>query len=291
MLAACAAAVTLAAPAHAAPVVTIGDVSVAEGNSNATKASFPVTVDGMTGPLTLAIATRPGSALAMDDFTPRLSVLTVPDLGGPNTNYRFDVPITGDLVFEPTETFTVAYRIIAPGEVPPTPGQPGVGATPDFAGEPVAATGTIVDDDAPFTQPAATPAPPPVTPAAAPAPAPAVTPTPKPVVKADAKPAITTVAKLPSTKRCASRRKFRIRLRSPKGTKIKSATVTVRGRTVATRKGRRVTAPIDLRGLPKGRVKVSIRVVLRNGEVVRGSRTYRTCVPKQRRAGKKSPKV
>ncbi|MGK2939880.1 MAG: hypothetical protein ACSLFR_19085, partial [Solirubrobacteraceae bacterium] len=97
------------------------------------------------------------------------------------------------------------------------------------------------------------------------------------------------VATLPSTKRCVSRRRFRIRLRSPKGAKIASATVKLRGKTVATRRGTRVTAPIDLRGLPKGTFTVSISVVLIDGRVITGSRTYRTCAPKNSAA--RAPKV
>lgn len=259
-----------------APTVTIGDATVTEGNAPGAKLSFPITVDGPPGFVTLAVATRPDSALAHDDFTPRLAVFTVQLTIGPNASYRFEVPVTADLVPEPTETLTVAYRVIAPGEV--TPGQPGVGATPDLAAEPAAATGTILDDDAPAS-----------TPSAGPPPAPPSAPPPAPTVAASSRPTLTQVAALPSAKQCVSRRRFRIRLRSPKGARIASATVRLRGRTVATRRGTRVTAPIDLRGLPKGRFTVAIRVVLDDGRVISGTRTYRTCAPK--RAGGSAPKV
>jgi hypothetical protein len=89
------------------------------------------------------------------------------------------------------------------------------------------------------------------------------------------------VATLPSTKRCVSRRKFRIRLRHPSGTRIKSATVKLGGRTVATRRGSRVTAPVDLRGLPKGTVKLSLTITLADGRKVSGTRRYRTCAAKR----------
>lgn len=280
-VAAFAATAMLAAPAHAqdpAPTITIGDAVATETDGPGTELSFPITADNFTGSITLAVATRAETALAPDDFASRLTVFTIPALVGPNTNYRFNVQLTGDQVFEPTETLKVAYRVIPPGEVPPVSGQPGVGATPDLASEPVAATGTILDDDTPASAPAAGPAP-------APKPAP---PAPAPVAAAS-KPSLTSVATLPSTKQCVSRRKFRIRLRSPKDGKIASATVKLRGKTVATRKGKRVTAPIDLRGLPKGTFTVSIRVVLTDGRVVTGSRTYRTCAPKQSAA--QAPKV
>lgn len=280
-VAAFAATAMLAAPAHAqdpAPTITIGDATVTETDGPGTELSFPITADGFTGSITLAVATRADTALAPDDFTPRLTVFTIPSLGGPNTNYRFNVQIAADQVFEPTETLKVAYRVIPAGEVPPVSGQPGVGTTPDLAAEPVAATGTILDDDTPASGPAAGPAP-------APKPAPPAS----PPVAAASKPSLKNVATLPSTKQCVSRRKFRIRLRSPKGAKIASATVKLRGKTVATRKGKRVTAPIDLRGLPKGTFTVSINVVLTDGRVVTGSRTYRTCAPKKSAA--KTPKV
>lgn len=90
-------------------------------------------------------------------------------------------------------------------------------------------------------------------------------------------PAASEVASLPSTRRCASRRHFRIRLRHPGGARIRAAAVYVNGRRVATRSGRRTTARIDLRGLPRGRFTVRIRVALVDGRVVRETRVYRTC--------------
>lgn len=265
-----------AAPARADTQVTIGDATVAEAGF---KLSFPLTVTSDAPSVTIAVATRPDSAIAPDDFTARLAVFTIPTNGGTNTAYRLEIPVTDDKVFEPTETMTVAYRVIPTGEVPPVPGTPGVGATPDLAAEPTAATGTITDDDAPATKPGASTPPPPTAP-------PATTQTP---VSAASKPSLTSVAKLPSAKQCVSRRNFQIRLRSPKGAKIASATVKVRGKTVAARKGKRVTAPIDLRGLPKGRFKVSITVTLADGRIITGSRTYRTCAAKKKSPS--SPKV
>ena len=87
---------------------------------------------------------------------------------------------------------------------------------------------------------------------------------------------------LPSARQCVSRRNFRIRLRQPKGFKLKSATVSLNGKRVATRSGKRVTAPVDLRGLPKGRFTVKISVTLTDGRKVSSTRKYRTCAPKRR---------
>jgi hypothetical protein len=82
---------------------------------------------------------------------------------------------------------------------------------------------------------------------------------------------------LPARRSCGSRRRFRIRLRVPARLHPVSATVTVDGRRVAVRRGRRLTAPVDLRGLPRGRFTVRVAVRLRSGRVVRETRRYRTC--------------
>ena len=86
---------------------------------------------------------------------------------------------------------------------------------------------------------------------------------------------------------CTSRRLVQIRLRAPRGVKFRSATITLNGKRIATRHGKRITAPVDLRGLAKGTYKVVIRAVTTKGRVVRGTRTYHTCVgPRPHRAPK-----
>jgi hypothetical protein len=79
-----------------------------------------------------------------------------------------------------------------------------------------------------------------------------------------------------------SRRNFRIRLRQPGGIRIARATVSVNGRTVRTVTGVRVTAPVDLRNLPKGRFTVRVSIVTSDGRRVSDTRRYRTCAPKRR---------
>ena len=96
------------------------------------------------------------------------------------------------------------------------------------------------------------------------------------------KPTLNAVVVLPSTRRCVSRRRFRIRLRHPRGARVASAVVRVNGKKVATRRGRRITAPVNLRGLPKGRFAVKITVKLADGRTVSGTRRYRTCTPKKK---------
>lgn len=120
---------------------------------------------------------------------------------------------------------------------------------------------------------------------AAPVPPPAVLAPPAPAVPVvQASPAnlvLADVATLPSNKRCVSRRRFRIRLREPKGDRITSARVSVNGKLVKTVRGVRLTAPVDLRSLPKGRFSVRIEVVTSTGRKIRGTRRYRTCAPKR----------
>jgi hypothetical protein len=93
--------------------------------------------------------------------------------------------------------------------------------------------------------------------------------------------AIGQLATLPSTKACVSRRRFRIRLRTIAGAKTVSAQIKLGSKTVRTVRGRALSLPIDLRGLPKGRFKVTITLTDDAGARRAGTRTYRTCVPKR----------
>jgi hypothetical protein len=86
----------------------------------------------------------------------------------------------------------------------------------------------------------------------------------------------------PSNRRCLSKRRFRIRIRERRGIRIEQVIVFVNRRRVATRRGRRVTAPVDLRGLPKGRYTVNITVITTDGRIIQGKRRYRTCAPRRR---------
>jgi hypothetical protein len=82
---------------------------------------------------------------------------------------------------------------------------------------------------------------------------------------------------LPSAKRCVSRRSFRIRVRAPRGQRLRSARVSVAGRRTRVLRGKRLRAVVDLRGLPAGRVVVRIRAVTTRGRRITATRTYRTC--------------
>ena len=89
--------------------------------------------------------------------------------------------------------------------------------------------------------------------------------------------------KLPSTRKCVSRRHFPIHLRAPRKLGIETAVVFVNGKRAKTVRNISVKADVDLRGLPKGRFTVKVTLVLSNGKVLVSSRQYRTCVPKRKR--------
>ena len=135
--------------------------------------------------------------------------------------------------------------------------------------------------------PTPTPTPTPVV-TAMPSPTPVASPipTPRPRVRPAATPPLfgssNAVVKLPTTRRCASRRHFKIHIRERAGFTIARATVSLNGKRVRTFKRtsfrcRKHAAMVDLRGLPKGKFTVRIVVTATDGRVLRGSRTYRTC--------------
>ena len=121
---------------------------------------------------------------------------------------------------------------------------------------------------------------PPVTSAGVTVPKP--TPTPTPTVVAPKPVAITTIATLPPSKVCVSRRKFPIRLRGVKAGRIVRAQIKLNGKQVRNVTGKALGLPIDLRGLPKGTFTVQIVTTDAAGKKLVGKRTYRTCVPKKR---------
>lgn len=90
------------------------------------------------------------------------------------------------------------------------------------------------------------------------------------------------IIRLPSAKACVSRRRLRIRLVRPKTTALVSAVVLVNGKAVKTVKRARITAPIDLVGLPKGRFTVKLKATTADGRTVTGTRKYRTCTVKRK---------
>ena len=177
-----------------------------------------------------------------------------------------DVPIKGDAVFEGDETVVVRLS----GAYAAT-----LGTTE--------ATGTIRDDDAaPVVTPTATPrrrsgrrrrrSPAPHTPApthatrAAPAPAPQT---------AVARPARGQAVREPA-RASASRSRPRAARRPADRRGL------VNNKQVKSLTGKKVTAPVDLRGLPKGQFTVKVTMTTTSGKTLVQTRRYKTCAPKKK---------
>jgi uncharacterized repeat protein (TIGR01451 family) len=85
------------------PTLSVGDVTVNEGDSGITDALVSLTLDGPTTRLvTVSYATADGSATAGSDYLPASGTLTIPP-GATATTVRLGV--LGDRVVEPDETF------------------------------------------------------------------------------------------------------------------------------------------------------------------------------------------
>uniref|UniRef100_UPI00307636EA beta strand repeat-containing protein n=1 Tax=Oryzifoliimicrobium ureilyticus TaxID=3113724 RepID=UPI00307636EA len=122
------------------PTLSIGDVSVAEGNSGTTTATFPVTLSAASSQtVTVNYATANGSANAGSDYVARSGTLT---FSPGTTTQNVAVTVNGDTTVEPDETFTVTLSGASNATI--------ARAT---------ATGTILNDDATVTvAPASLPA-------------------------------------------------------------------------------------------------------------------------------------
>ena len=83
---------------------------------------------------------------------------------------------------------------------------------------------------------------------------------------------------------CRSRRVLTLRLRAPRGDRLKRASARpTRGRARVLRRGRTLLVRLDLRGVRSGQVTVRIRATTARGRTLRQTRTYRTCAPRPRR--------
>ncbi len=89
----------------AAPSLSIKDVTLTEGNSGTTTATFTVTLSTASGQTVLLdYATADGTALAASDYTASSGTLS---LVAGLMSKTFTVPIIGDVLDEPSETFVV----------------------------------------------------------------------------------------------------------------------------------------------------------------------------------------
>ena len=89
----------------ALPTLSINDVTVAEGNSGTTTASFTVTLSAAsTSTVTASYATADGTATAGSDYVARTGTLT---FTAGQTSRTISVTVNGDTTVEPNETFFV----------------------------------------------------------------------------------------------------------------------------------------------------------------------------------------
>jgi Calx-beta domain len=91
----------------APPTVSIGDVTLAEGNAGTTNFGFTVSLSGPSGKtITVRASTADGTATtANTDYVPRTNVLLT--FSPLQTSQLFDVTVNGDTVLENDETFAV----------------------------------------------------------------------------------------------------------------------------------------------------------------------------------------
>ena len=134
------------------PSVSIGDVSVPEGDTGTGEARFQVSVSQpATHTVRLAWATADGSATAPDDYEAARGTITIPH---GQTSAVVTVPVHGENAHEPDETFHVdlsdptgasiarargTATILNDDAVPPPPpvaGDPGDSAPPPDGGSP-----------------------------------------------------------------------------------------------------------------------------------------------------------
>jgi arylsulfatase A-like enzyme len=88
-----------------APVVSVADPSVAEGDSGTTDATFTVSITAATGlDTSIAYTTNDGTATAPDDYEATSGVATIP---AGSTSTTITVAVVGDTIFEGDETFSL----------------------------------------------------------------------------------------------------------------------------------------------------------------------------------------
>lgn len=88
-----------------APAVSIGDVTVFEGNTGTRSAGFLLTISPMTsGPVTVAYSTRNGAAVADSDYDAASGTVTIP---AGRTTWAVYVTVRGDRKREADEVFYV----------------------------------------------------------------------------------------------------------------------------------------------------------------------------------------
>ena len=120
-------------PAPVVGSISIGDVSISEGNSGAKTATFTVSRTGGTTEFTVAYATANGTASAGSDYVAKSDTLA---FAAGETSQGVTVTINGDTAVEANETFFVNLTNLTSAS--------GGGGISDSQGQ-----GTITNDDGP----------------------------------------------------------------------------------------------------------------------------------------------
>lgn len=96
---------TITVSPSAQPTLSINNVNISEGNSGTSLATFTVTLSAASGKsVMIDYATADGTALAASDYATASGTLT---LAAGVTSKTFTIPILGDVLDEPNETFVV----------------------------------------------------------------------------------------------------------------------------------------------------------------------------------------
>jgi hypothetical protein len=83
---------------------------------------------------------------------------------------------------------------------------------------------------------------------------------------------------MPAASKCVRNRKLTVRFKKPpKGYSVKTITVRVNNRKVATIKGAKLKKPLYLRKLPKGTFTVTVSITLKKGKGLTERRRYTAC--------------
>jgi hypothetical protein len=91
------------------------------------------------------------------------------------------------------------------------------------------------------------------------------------------------VVRLPTSRTCSSRRRFRVRIRKVTAVTLTSATVFVNGKRVKAVKQSRLGAPIKLRNIPRRKFTLKVVVKTGDGRSLSRSLRYRACVRSRNR--------
>jgi hypothetical protein len=95
------------------PNLSVNDVSIVEGNTGSTNAMFTVALDAPTDrAVSVDFTTSAGTATASTDYSSTSGTVSI---AAGSTMATISVPVLGDTIFEPDETFTVVLSAIVSG--------------------------------------------------------------------------------------------------------------------------------------------------------------------------------